>query len=92
MLFEVPNIQLARALNTARAWEISPRQAGGKEKNSVNLVQYRASKEKPTGQGMHKCYACRRSGHFTRDKVCPAKGKAACEVWQKRALGSVLQD
>ena len=79
MLFEVPNIQLAGALTTARAWEKARRRAnkiaGGEEKNSVNLVQQRASKEMPTGQGMHKCYASRRSGHFARDKVCPAKGK-----------------
>ena len=78
MLFEVPNLQLAGALTTARTWEISRRQAnkiaGGEEKNSVNLVLHRVSKEKPTGQGMQKCYACRRTGHFTSDKVCPAKG------------------
>ena len=63
MLFEVPNMQPAVALTIARAWETAPpwanKIAGEEDKNSVNLVQHRASKEKPTGQGIHKCYACR---------------------------------
>ena len=41
-LFEVPNIQLAAALTTARAWKKACRQAskiiaGGEEKSRVNL-------------------------------------------------------
>ena len=59
-LFEVPSIQLAAALTTVRAWEKACRQAskiaGGEEKSRVNLVQHRAGQEKPSGQGMHKCY------------------------------------
>ena len=66
------NIQLAAALTTARAWETACRQAskisGGKEKSSLNLVQHRASKEKPSGQGMQKCYAWGRSGVLRRER------------------------
>ena len=44
MLFEVPSIQPAVALTTARAWETARSQAnkiaGEEEKNSVNLVQH----------------------------------------------------
>ena len=58
--------KLAAALTTTRAWETAHRQAskiaGGEEKSNVNLVQHRASKEKPSEQGMHKYYACGRSG------------------------------
>ena len=86
-LFEVPNIQLAAALTTARAWETARRQAskiaGEEEKSSVNLVQHKGSKEKPSGQGMHKCYACGRSGHFARDKVCPARGKTCAKCGKR---------
>ena len=59
-LFEVPSIQLAAALTTARVWKKACRQtskiAGGEEKSRVNLVQHRAGQEKASGQGMHKCY------------------------------------
>ena len=86
-LFEVPNIQLAVALTTARAWETACHQAskiaGGEEKCSMNLVQHRAGKEKPGGQIMHKCYACSRSGHFARDKVCAAKGKVCAKCGKR---------
>ena len=58
----------------------------------MNLVQLRASKEEPTGQGMHKCYACRWSGHFARDKGVSCNGTVVCKVWKERALGSVLQE
>lgn len=61
-LFEVPNIQLAAALTTARPWETARRQAniiaGGEGKSSVILVQHRESKGKSGGQATHKCYAC----------------------------------
>jgi len=43
-LFEVPNIQLAAALTTARAWETVRRQpniiAEGEGMSSMNLVQH----------------------------------------------------
>ena len=72
-LFEVPNIQLAAALTTARAWEMARCQAniiaGGEGKSSVNLVQQRESKGKSGGQATHKCYACARPLHFACDKV-----------------------
>lgn len=60
-LVEVPSIQLAAALTTARAWKKACRQAskiiaGGEEKSRVNLVQHKADQEKPSGQGMQKCY------------------------------------
>ena len=82
-LFEVPNILLAAALTTARQWETARRQAniiaGGEGKSSVNLVQHRESKGKSGGQATHKCYACGKPGHFARDKVCPARGKACAK-------------
>ena len=59
-LSEVPNIQLAAALTTARAWKKvccqASKIAGGGEKSRANLVQDRAGQGKPSGQGMHKCY------------------------------------
>ena len=49
-LFEVPNIQLAAALTTARALETARRQANiiarGEGKSSVNLVQHRGKQRK----------------------------------------------
>ena len=88
-LFEVPNIQLAAALTTARAWETACRQAikiaGEEEKRSVNLVQHRASKEKPSRQGMHKCYACGRSGHFVR--VCALRRERCVLSVARKATG-----
>ena len=90
-LFEFPSIKLAAALTTARAWEAAHRQAsktaGGQEKSSVNLVQHRPSQENPSGQGMHKCYACGRSGHFARDKVCPAKGRLCAKCGKRGQSG-----
>ena len=53
--------------------------AGGEGKLSVNLLQHRESKETSGGQATHKCYACGRPGHFARDKVCPARGKACAK-------------
>ena len=46
----------------------------------MNLAQHRTSKDKPTGQGLHKCYACGRPGHSTGDKLCPARGKLCVSV------------
>ena len=86
-LFEVPNIQLAAALTTARAWETARRQAnqiaGGEGQTTVNLVRNNESKEKSSGQGRNKCYACGKPGHFARDKVCPAKGKTCAKCGKK---------
>ena len=86
-LFEVPNIQRAAALTTARAWQTARGQAnviaGGEGKSSVNLVQHRESKGISEGQATHKCYACGRPGHFVRDKVCPARGKACAKCGRK---------
>ena len=78
-LFKVPNIQLAAALTTARAWETARRQAniiaGGEGKLSVNLVLHRENKGTSGGQATHKCYACGRPGNFLRDKVCAKCGR-----------------
>ena len=86
-LFHVPNIQLAAALTTARAWETARRQAnviaGGEGRSSVNLLQHRESKETSGRQATHKCYACGRPGHFVRDKVCPARGKTCAKCCRK---------
>ena len=38
---------------------------------------------KSGGQTTHKCYACVRPGHFARDKVCPARGKACAKCGRK---------
>ena len=88
-LFEVRNIQVEAALTPARAWETARRQAnviaGGEGNSSVNLVQQRESKETLTsgGQATHKCYARERTGHFLRDKVCPARGKTCAKCGRK---------
>ena len=86
-LFEVPNIQLAEALTTARVWETLRRQAnviaGGEGKSSVNLVQHRESKGTSGGQATHKCYACSRPENFAHDKVCPARDKACAKCSRK---------
>ena len=86
-LFEVPNIQLAATLTTARGWETACRQAskiaGEEEESSINLVQHRASKEKPSRQGMHKCYVYGRSGtlHMTK-----------CALQRERRVLSVARE
>ena len=60
-LFEVPNIQLAAALTTARVWETARCQAnhvaGGEGQTSVNLVRKNESKEK-VKQSRHKQVLC----------------------------------
>ena len=49
----------------------------------MNLVQHRESKGKSGGQATHKSYACGKPGHFARDKVCPARGKACAKCGRK---------
>ena len=88
-LFEEPNIQLATAIDKARAWETARRQAssiadGEGGRSNVNMVKDRDGKKtsSSTGSGKHKCYAWGKVGHFARDKICPARGKtcAKCGV------------
>ena len=88
-LFEEPNIQLAAAIDKARAWETARRQAsniaeGEGGQSNVNMVKAgRDSKELSSGFGTHKCYACGKVGHFARDKVCPARGKMCAKCGEK---------
>ena len=87
-LFEEPNIQLAAAIEKARAWETARRQAsnnaegeGGQSK--VNMVKDLDSKKPSSGFGTKKCYACGKVGRFARDKVCPARCKTCAKCGQK---------
>ena len=77
----MPNIQLEAALTTSRGWETTQRQAnviaGGEGKS------HRESKETSGRQATHKCYACGRPGHFSLDKVCPARGKTYAKCGRK---------
>ena len=87
-LFEEPNIQLAAAMEKARAWETALRQArniaeGEGEQSKVNMVKDFDSKKPSSGFGTQKCYACGKVGHFARDKVCPARGKTCAKCGQK---------
>lgn len=87
-LFEEPNIQLAAAIEKARAWETARRQAsniaeGEGGQSNVNMVKDRDSKKPSSGFGTQKCYACGKVGHFARDKVCPARGKTCAKCGQK---------
>ena len=87
-LFEEPNIQLAAAMEKARAWETARRQArniaeGEGEQSKVNMVKDFDSKKPSSGFATQKCYACGKVGHFARDKVCPALGKTCAKCGQK---------
>ena len=88
LLFEEPNIQLAAAMEKARAWESARRQVhniaegeGGQSK--VNMVKDPDSKKPSSGFGTQKCCACGKVGHFARDKVCPTQGKTCAKCGQK---------
>ena len=82
-LFE-PNIQLAAAIDKARAWETAWRQAssiadGEGGQTNVNMVKDRDGKKTSIGFRKQKCYACGKMGHFARDKICPAEGKTCAK-------------
>ena len=62
-LFEVPKHTACSSFNYSQGNVI----AGGEGKSSVIVVQHRESKETSGGQATHKCYACGRPGHFSRD-------------------------
>ena len=91
-LLEQRNIILEEALDKARAWEASGRQATNMtvnpavmEGDSVNTVKMgqRKGDDKPK-----KCYHCGREGHLAIDRSCPAKGKkcARCGRYSHFAL------
>ena len=87
-LFEEPNIQLAAAIEKARAWETARRQAsniaeGEEGQTNVNMVKDPDSKKSSSRFGTQKCYACGKVGHFASDKVCPARGKTCAKCGQK---------
>ena len=70
-LFEEPKIQLAAAIDKARAWETARRQAssiadGEGGQSNVNMVKDRDGKKtsSSTGSGKPKCYARWEGGTF----------------------------
>ena len=83
-LFEEPNIQLAAAIDKAKAWETARRQAssiadGEGGQSNVNMVKDRDGEKTSIGFGKQKCYACGKMGHFARDKICSAWGKTCAK-------------
>jgi len=87
-LFEELSIQLAAAIDKARAWNLARRQAssiaeGEGGQSNVNMVKDRDSKKPLSGFGKHKCYVCAKVGHIAVDKMRPARGKTCVKCGDK---------
>ena len=83
-LFEESNIQLAAAIDKARAWETARRQAsstaeGEGGQSNMNVIKDRDGKKPSIGYGKHKCYACGKVRHFARDKRRAARGETCAK-------------
>ena len=80
-LLETRNITLADVLEKARASEAAGQQmkymAGGSDVNAI-----RKKGEKTADHGEKICYSCGKSGHFSRDSCCPAKGRKCAKCFR----------
>ena len=80
-LLETRNITLADVLEKARASEAAVQQmeymAGGSDVNAV-----RKKGEKTANHGEKICYSCGKSGYFSRDSCCPAKGRKCAKYFR----------
>ena len=80
-LLKTRNITLADVLEKARASEAAGQQmkylAGGGDVNAI-----RKKGEKTADHGEKICYSCGKSGHFSRDSCCPAKGRKCAKCFR----------
>ena len=80
-LLETRYITLADVLEKARASEAAGQQmkymAGGSDVNAI-----RKKGEKTADHGEKICYSCGKSGHFSRDSCCPAKGRKCAKCFR----------
>ena len=82
--FKKPNIQLATAIDEARALETARCQASSiVEEEREERVKDRHSKTPSRGFGKHKSYACGNVGHFAHDQIFPVRGKTCAKLGGK---------
>ena len=89
-LLEHRNITLEEALNKARAWEASGRQATNMstslwqvEGDDVSAVRGRQDRQ---GEKGRRGYNCGKEGHLARDSNCPVKGRkcSKCDGYEAK--------